>query len=59
MWACRYSLRYWFPLDKNKKIVGKNDLVSAFREYGYKSSDYKKFIEEMSKYREAFEMLCQ
>ena len=46
-------------LDKNKKIVGKNDLVSAFREYGYKSSDYKKFIEEMSKYREAFEMLCQ
>lgn len=46
-------------LDKNKKIVGKNDLISAFREYGYKSSDYKKFIEEMSKYRETFEMLCQ
>lgn len=41
-------------LDKNKKIVGKNDLISAFREYGYKSSEYKAFIEEISKYKEDF-----
>lgn len=41
-------------LDKNKKVVGKNDLLSAFKEYGYKSTEYKKFIEEMSKYKEEF-----
>ena len=41
-------------LDKNKKIVGKNDLLSAFKEYGYKSTEYKKFIDEMSKYKEEF-----
>lgn len=41
-------------LDKNKKIVGKNDLLAAFKEYGYKSTDFKKFIDEMSKYKEEF-----
>lgn len=41
-------------LVKNKKIVGKNDLIASFREYGYKSSDYKKFIEDMSKYKSLF-----
>ena len=41
-------------LDKNKKIVGKNDLLSAFKEYGYKSTEYKKFIDEMSKYKQEF-----
>lgn len=39
-------------LVKNNKIVGKNDLLSAFKEYGYKSTEYKKFIEEISKYKE-------
>lgn len=39
-------------LDKNKKVVGKNDLASAFKEYGYKTTEYKKFIEEMSKYKD-------
>lgn len=39
---------------KNRKIVGKNDLLSAFKEYGYKSLEYKKFIEEISKYKEEF-----
>ena len=41
-------------LDKNKKICGKNDLLSAFKEYGYKSTAYKKFIEEMSQYKDEF-----
>ena len=39
---------------KNGKIVGKNDLLSAFKEYGYKSAEYKKFIEEIMKYKEEF-----
>jgi len=37
---------------KNRKIVGKNDLLSAFKEYGYKSAEYKKFIEDITKYKE-------
>ena len=37
---------------KNKKIIGKNDLLSTFKEYGYKSAEYKKFIEDVSKYKE-------
>ena len=44
-------------LDKNKNIVGKNDLFSAFRAYGYKTTDYKNFIEEMSKYKNEFKQL--
>ena len=44
-------------LDKNKNIVGKNDLFSAFRAYGYKTTDYKNFIEEMSKYKDEFKQL--
>lgn len=38
----------------NKKVVGKNDLLASFKGYGYKSTDYKKFIEEISKYKEEF-----
>ena len=41
-------------LVKNKRIIGKNDLISAYKEYSYKSSDYKKFIEDLSKYRDEF-----
>jgi hypothetical protein len=41
-------------LDKNRTIVGKNDLISAFREYGYKSSDYKEFISDMKQYEKSF-----
>lgn len=44
-------------LDKNKKIVGKNDLMAAFKEYGYKTTDYKKFIEDMSAYKDTFYQL--
>lgn len=46
-------------LVKNKKVVGKNDLLSAFKEYGYKSTEYKKFIEEMSKYKTEFYSLIK
>lgn len=41
-------------LDKNRTVVGKNDLISTFREYGYKSTDYKEFISEMKKYEPSF-----
>ena len=41
-------------LVKNKKIVNKSDLLSAFREYGYKSGEYKAFIEDISKYKNEF-----
>lgn len=44
-------------LDKNKKIVGKNDLMAAFKEYGYKTTDYKKFIEDISPYKKEFYQL--
>lgn len=44
-------------LDKNKKIVGRNDLMSSFKEYGYKTTDYKKFIEDISKYKKEFYQL--
>ena len=46
-------------LDKNKKICGKNDLLSTFKEYGYKSTAYKKFIEEMSQYKDEFYELAK
>lgn len=39
---------------KNYKIVGKNDLMSVFKEYGYKGTEYKKFIDDMSKFKEEF-----
>lgn len=41
-------------LDENKAIVGKNDLLSTFKEYGHKRTEYKKFIEEMSQYKDEF-----
>ena len=44
-------------LVKNKNIVGKNDLFCAFRAYGYKTTDYKKFIEEISEYKSEFTQL--
>lgn len=37
---------------ENKMIVGKNDLLSTFREYGYKTSDYKKFITDIEPYKQ-------
>ena len=43
---------------KNGKIVGKNDLLSAFKEYGYKSAEYKKFIEDLMKYKDEFYKMC-
>ena len=45
-------------LVKNKKVVGRNDMMSAFKEYGYKSTEYKKFIEEISKYKNEFYQLA-
>lgn len=46
-------------LVKNEKIVGKNDLLSAFKEYSYKSTDYKKFIEEISQFKDEFYQLIK
>jgi hypothetical protein len=46
-------------LVKNRMVVGKNDLISSFREYGFKSSDYKDFIKEMSKYKLGFYDLAE
>lgn len=37
---------------ENRMIVGKNDLFSTFREYGYKTSDYKKFIADIEPYKQ-------
>jgi len=37
---------------KNGKIVGKNDLLSAYKEYNFKSIEYKKFIEDLLKYKD-------
>ena len=45
-------------LVKNRKIAGKNDLLAAFKSYSYKSTEYKKFIEEMSKYKDEFYALA-
>ena len=39
-------------LRENKMVVGKNDLFSIFREYGYKTSDYKKFIMDLEPYKQ-------
>lgn len=36
---------------ENQMIIGKNDLFSTFREYGYKTSDYKKFIADIEPYK--------
>lgn len=38
----------------NRMIIGRNDLFSTFREYGYKTSDYKKFIADIEPYKEQF-----
>lgn len=46
-------------LVKNEKVVGKNDLLSAFKEYGYKSTEYKKFIEDMMQYKDEFYSICK
>lgn len=39
-------------IKENKMIVGKNDLFSTFREYGYKTSDYKKFLLDLEPFKE-------
>lgn len=39
-------------IKENQKIVGKNDLLSEFKSFGYKSTEYKKFIEEISVFRD-------
>lgn len=39
-------------LNDNKMVVGKKDLYSAFKEYGYKNSDYKKFIADIAPYKD-------
>jgi len=39
---------------KNRRIIGKNDLFNAFKEYGYKTVEYKNFIEDISKYKREF-----
>lgn len=39
---------------KNRKIIGRNDLLSAFKEYGYKSNEYRAFIDDISKYKDEF-----
>lgn len=48
---CAVLMEYLY---NNRNIVGKNDLLSAFREYGFKSSDYRKFILDMKKYETSF-----
>lgn len=37
---------------ENQMIIGKNDLFSTFREYGYKTSDYKKFIADIEPFKQ-------
>lgn len=39
-------------LVKTKAFVGKNDLLSWVRGYGYKTNDFKEFTNEMQKYKE-------
>ena len=40
-------------LDKNGgQVLGKNDLFSAFRSYGYKLSEYKSFIKDMEQFKD-------
>jgi hypothetical protein len=46
-------------LVKNKKIINKSDLLRTFREYGYKSGEYKSFIEDMAKYKSEFYSLVK
>lgn len=40
-------------IKENKMIVGKNDLFATFREYGYKTNDYKKFIEDIRPFKDS------
>ena len=45
-------------IEENKVIVGKKDLYLEFKKYGYKTSQYKKFIENISQYKnEIYEQL--
>ena len=37
---------------KNRIIIGKNDLFSTFREYGYKTNDYKKIIADIEPFKD-------
>ena len=47
-------------LDKNGgQVLGKNDLFSAFRSYGYKLSDYKNFIKDMEQFKNEFYELAR
>lgn len=39
-------------IKENKMIIGKNDLFATFREYGYKTTDYKKFIADIEPYKD-------
>lgn len=41
------------------QILGKNDLYSAFRGYGYKLSEYSSFIKDMMKFKEDFYELAR
>lgn len=38
-------------LRENRMVIGKNDLLNTFREYGYKTSDYKKFIVDITPFK--------
>lgn len=38
-------------IKENQAFIGKNDLLSFFRQYGVKSSDFKKFISDIEPYR--------
>ena len=39
-------------IKENKAFVGKNDLLAHFRQYGVKSSDFKKFIADIEPFKE-------
>lgn len=43
---------------KNRQVVGKNDLYSTFREFGYKTNDFKNFISDLLPYKEELYSLC-
>ena len=45
-------------IKKNRQIVGKNDLYSTFREYGYKTNDFKNFIADLEPYKDELYSLC-
>ena len=43
---------------KNRQVVGKNDLYSTFREFGYKTNDFKSFMSDLEPFKEEFYLLC-